>query len=467
MNSPVSPLRRVATARGIRSLASRFALLLLATTALGQDGVAGLYSGTKYGLTLNPLSNVPGSGTWGVQVEHFLLSRDGQVFRARTPDTVPGADLAGFDFEAARRRQPSDCGTYTVRGQEILITVGAPRVTLVATRAGPNEFELAKVKYTRILTYEAAGRPPAGAATNPAPAVTSVVTAPPAAGAAAAPGAITGLPTLVYEAPAGFTEPSGSGFHEAKPYWHSTVAVYDFRRFSGKDFAAEFRATRFRDWLAEEHRENRLSGEVEFGTTGTLAGADQLITAVFAEEFEGPRIGPGDRRTPRLRIRIAALAAGAVAIADVMVRDADAYQKHGASLKGFMDSLKILPAPPPLARAEVMSIAGVWEWDGNPVPTTPPIAFLHAARARMECYVFAADGRVAWRGKPSGDIRNLDFEAARKVSTASVGTFFKRGSQLVLRFGDAPYYVYHAEIKGTDTLEILGYTYRRTQRAGR
>jgi hypothetical protein len=34
----------------------------------------------------------------------------------------------------------------------------------------------------------------------------------------------------------------------------------------------------------------------------------------------------------------------------------------------------------------------------------------------------------------------------------------------VRRFGAPPYYVYAATIKGPNTLEILGYTYHRTQR---
>lgn len=432
----------------------------LGSSVEAAEDVAGLYTGTKYGLAINPIGAGPvGSGTWGVQVDYYLLSRDGRVFHARTRPDVPGGDFTRFDFETARRQQPGDNGTYTLRGKEIVLAMGDPRNSVTATRVGPDELEINRVRYTRTLGSPTQGNAPQAPGPASAPATQPGAASP----ASAIPGVIEGLPTLAYRAPPGFTEPSGFGFHEAKPYWHARVEVYDFRRFLGKNFEPEFRATLFREWIAADRREDRLVGEPEFAA-GAVPGAEQAVTAVFAEEFEGPRLGEGDRRTPRLRIRTAILAAGAVALVEMVVRDRDAYQKHQASLAAFTESLEILAAPPPTTRDEIATIAGVWEWDGNPVPKSGPLAFLHEARARMECYVFSVEGRVAWRGKPSGDIRRYDFEAAKAVSAASVGTYFKRADRIVLRFGEPPYYVYHADIRAPDTLEILGYTYRRTQR---
>jgi hypothetical protein len=52
----------------------------------------------------------------------------------------------------------------------------------------------------------------------------------------------------------------------------------------------------------------------------------------------------------------------------------------------------------------------------------------------------------------------------REAAEHTVGTYFQRDDHIVMRFGAAPYYVYAARIRGPDTLEILGYTYHRTQR---
>jgi len=151
-----------------------------------------------------------------------------------------------------------------------------------------------------------------------------------------------------------------------------------------------------------------------------------------------------------------------VAIVEMMIRDQDAWQEHQKSISAFAESIRILPAPSPMMRAEILAIAGEWQEAGSRLSAT---AKMLDPRAGMRCYIFSLDGRVAWRGDPVEDFRAFNFDEVAKTSDVSVGTYFKRGDQLVMRFGPPPYFVYYATILGPDELEILGHTYHRTQRA--
>ena len=57
-------------------------------------------------------------------VFYYLLSADGQVYRAADNLFVPGNDPAQFDFVGKRRADPFNSGHYIVQGDEITILIG-------------------------------------------------------------------------------------------------------------------------------------------------------------------------------------------------------------------------------------------------------------------------------------------------------------------------------------------------------
>ena len=122
-------------------------------------------------------------------------------------------------------------------------------------------------------------------------------------------------------------------------------------------------------------------------------------------------------------------------------------------------------APPPMSREDILAIAGNWEWDGYSGYGRD--ALPHNERARMQSYLFSIDGRVAWsEGGPAMNFKSPSaFDRLSATVGHTVGTYFKRGDHFVMRFGAPPYYMYFANVRGPDTLEILGYTYHRTKRA--
>jgi hypothetical protein len=124
-------------------------------TAVGDD-VAGLYLASTSQYRLNPFGS-PGSGSWEWRTEFYLLSRDGRVFRGPDLPNAPGGDISRFDFDAARREAPSASGSYTVRGREVVLTMGGPpQETLVATRPEAGVLEIRGTKFKRSM----ADKPP-------------------------------------------------------------------------------------------------------------------------------------------------------------------------------------------------------------------------------------------------------------------------------------------------------------------
>lgn len=88
-------------------------------TAQAANGIAGLYQGVKpkYMATM---VNVTGSGYYTQALHFYLLSPDGQVYRAYDKLETPGGR---FDFAGAGRRDPVNIGRYTVEGGKLVIRI--------------------------------------------------------------------------------------------------------------------------------------------------------------------------------------------------------------------------------------------------------------------------------------------------------------------------------------------------------
>ena len=113
--------------------------------------VAGLYLATTRQLRFNPFGG-PGSASWEVATEYYLLSPDGRVFRGRDLPNAPGGDISRFDYDGARREAPGNYGTYTVAGTKVVVLFGdPPHETITATSPEPDVLEIRGTKFTRSV----------------------------------------------------------------------------------------------------------------------------------------------------------------------------------------------------------------------------------------------------------------------------------------------------------------------------
>lgn len=118
--------------------------------------VAGLYLATTRQLRFNPFGG-PGSASWEVATEFYLLSHDSRVFRGRDLPNAPGGDIGRFDYDAARSEAPGNYGTYTVGGPEVVMQFGdLPHETITATRPEPDVLEIRGTKFTRSVRERSA-----------------------------------------------------------------------------------------------------------------------------------------------------------------------------------------------------------------------------------------------------------------------------------------------------------------------
>ena len=121
----------------------------------GGDDVAGLYLASTLQFRLN-LFGSPGSGSQEWRTEFYLLSREGRVFRGPDLPKAPDGDISRFDYDAARREAPAASGTYSVRGREVVLKMGSPQETIVATRPEFGVLEIRGTKFKRGI----ADKPP-------------------------------------------------------------------------------------------------------------------------------------------------------------------------------------------------------------------------------------------------------------------------------------------------------------------
>lgn len=111
--------------------------------------IAGLYIAWTRQLRFNPFGS-PGSASWELSSEFYLLSGDGRVFRGRDLPELPNADISHFDYDAARREVPGNYGTYTLHGDQVTLQLGdSPQETITATRPEPDVLDIRGTKFKR------------------------------------------------------------------------------------------------------------------------------------------------------------------------------------------------------------------------------------------------------------------------------------------------------------------------------
>jgi hypothetical protein len=245
------------------------------------------------------------------------------------------------------------------------------------------------------------------------------------------------LPALQFEAPKGFTGSLGRD-----PSAHvsmngdAMVNVYPFRKLDGP-FAEQFRRTLLRELLKPDAQEVRLAGAPEIKPV-QVPGAQEALFARFVEDRYG---------TARYRLRLAILAAGAVAIVDYNANGPEAYQRNFAALGGVLDSLKVEaavaaaePQPAPAAAAG----KGGGAVDGLYMRSTrrfvmriggPPGSGSWEMATRF--YLLSKDGRFH-RGYglpavPGGDIRKFDYAKAEREDAHNTGTYTVKAGRVLLR----------------------------------
>ncbi len=115
------------------------------------SSVAGLYLATTRQLRFNPFGP-PGSASWEVATEFYLLSRDGRVFRGRDLPNAPEGDISRFDYDAARLEAPGNYGTYTAGATEVVMRFGEPPgETIAAGRLEPDVLDIRGTRFKRSI----------------------------------------------------------------------------------------------------------------------------------------------------------------------------------------------------------------------------------------------------------------------------------------------------------------------------
>jgi hypothetical protein len=266
------------------------------------------------------------------------------------------------------------------------------------------------------------------------------------------------LPVLEYKMSPDFPGRQGAGTY-VSAHVDGTIQVYDFRAFSG-NFEADFRKTLLRDWIAPSNREERVLG-TPVVQASRMAGAEQVFTARFRQDYWG---------IARERYRVAILAAGRVAIVDINVRDADAWQRYQRGIMAFLESLKVgAPAPTSVASpvgVEGGTVAGLYLANKQQFqPNVLGPVGSGSWQMGTEYYLLSSTGRLH-RGRklpkaPDGDIRRFDYDAAQREDPANSGTYMERGNQVIMRLGEAPYETITANRLGPDALEIYDVGFKR------
>jgi hypothetical protein len=304
-------------------------------------------------------------------------------------------------------------------------------------------------------TPAARGSPPgaaAAAASGPFSALGGVASPASSAQAPAAP------PNLEYVMSPDFPGRQGAGTFVARMV-DGVIQVYNFRAYQG-NFEEEFRRTMFREWIQADLREEKLLGAPAIQTIA-LSGAEKVCVARFQQDYWG---------TPRERLRVGILASGAVAIVDINLKDADAWQRYNAGVVAFLNSIKIAaPQPMPAGAANGADAAGLWLASKSQFqPNVLGGVGSGSWQMGTEFYLLSENGRV-YRGRklpkaPGGNLRLFDCNAAQNEHPQNSGSFFIRGNQVIIRLGPPPHETIPATRMGRDVLSIYDVPFKREVR---
>jgi len=288
------------------------------------------------------------------------------------------------------------------------------------------------------------------------------------------------MPQLALPAPEGWVRSvmspeGGAGYVSPGP--PARLDVYPFRPFTG-GLEPRFSSSLLRELVAEGHREAGLRGAPTVEDF-PVKGADAARSAIFVEDRGG---------SLRYRVRIAVLAKGAVALVDIIADTPETLDSNRGwpPVLRSLQSMSVVSPAPPQASPPSGAAAG-------PAGTSQGRAGLYLAQVnRMylrpnfsggggmttdhkvdtEFYLLSADGRV-YRGYglpevPGGDLRNFDFEAARRKDPGNVGTYAAQGDQVTIRIGGAAGRdeTIAATVVEGDALRFRNSTYKRARLKG-
>jgi hypothetical protein len=289
------------------------------------------------------------------------------------------------------------------------------------------------------------------------------------------------LPPLNFDAPAGFSAAGGEDAATfTAPEGDLVIHIYPFRRLGPGNFQARFRETLLREFVPAGQRE-KPPGAPLIQPLG-VEGAEAALIGKFADD-------------KRQRTRVAILAAGGVAVIDLIAtaEGGAVAERHAAVVQTLLDSMsvgqpKARAAPPPvLATPEVVAsvpaVASVAPQAATPPPPPPPPfgPGLYAGNVRRlipsfvggvqsggmwvngpQYFLFSSDG-LAYRNYdpprvPGGDPSRFDWKRAQQSDAANTGTYQLIGSELTMRLGNE---TITAKITGSGRFDIFGAQFRR------
>lgn len=242
-------------------------------------------------------------------------------------------------------------------------------------------------------------------------------------------------PALRYDRPPGFF--GGSG--DPPETWQSIsadglIAIYPFRPFTG-DFRSHFVRTRFAERI-EQHRETRVLTAPSADDV-TIPGADAAVWSLFRADHAG---------YVREHGRLAVLARGQVAVIDIHSSSPEAWARNWPGALALLQSVSVLaealrpvapvPTPGPVGQVAGLYLGSALVFQGNPMGPVGSGTWVPGTK----WYLLSGDGRVQSGFRlpqtPNGDIRQFDYDAARRKDPAFGGTYSVEARQVTLRLGN-------------------------------
>jgi hypothetical protein len=139
----VTPPNAVASGPATGSVGAPTSGAAARTTA---GAVSGLFMGTKPRYMVDLQKSV-GNGRWVTAAHWYLFSGDGRVHRGYDDPNAPGGDVRRFDFDEARRTDADNSGSYSVRGNQLIIEMGPQGTERIAVSFEPRRVVINSVVY--------------------------------------------------------------------------------------------------------------------------------------------------------------------------------------------------------------------------------------------------------------------------------------------------------------------------------